>query len=220
METLKFVVDLYFKGGVFMHLLLALAVVTIVLIVERMMYLRENTLDWDKFQFELRSALKNDDLGKAIAISARTKGLVGRVMQECLLKVQAGERSIEEATDKEILVEMASMEKSRGWIATMIRIAPWMGLTGTVIGMMQCFMQIEQSGTADPRLLANGIYTKLITTFAGLAIAITASVAHEYIRKECNKILHHLDLYLFEVRDWLKTQRPEVSVEDTEAVHV
>src|SRR5688572_21429613 len=142
METLKFVVDLYFKGGFFMHLLLAVAVVTIILIVERIMYLRENTLDWDKFQFELRSALKNDDLGKAIAISARTKGLVGRVMQECLLKVQAGERSIEEATDKEILVEMASMEKSRGWIATMIRIAPWMGLTGTVIGMMQCFMQI------------------------------------------------------------------------------
>jgi biopolymer transport protein ExbB/TolQ len=86
--------------------------------------------------------------------------------------------------------------------------------------MIQCFMVIEQSGTADPRVLAHGIYTKLVTTFAGLFIAVTVSIAHEYIRKECNKILHHLDLYLLEVRDWVKGQKPQVSYEEREMAHV
>lgn len=220
METLKFLVDMYFRGGFFMHLLLFVGLISIAMVIERLIYLRENRLDWDRFQFELKSALKSDDLGKAIAVSARTKGLVGRVMQECLLKVQAGETDIADATEKEILTEMTSMERSRGWLSTMIRIAPLLGLIGTVVGMIQCFMVIEQSGTADPRVLAHGIYTKLVTTFAGLFIAVTVSIAHEYIRKECNKILHHLDLYLLEVRDWVKGQKPQVSYEEREMAHV
>lgn len=220
METLKFLVDLYIRGGFFMHLLLLVGVFSFVMVVERLFYLRENRLDWDRFQFELKSALKNDDLGKAIAVAARTKGVIGRVMQECLLRVQAGETDIADATDKEILTEMSSMERSRGWLSTMIRIAPLLGLIGTVVGMIQCFMVIEQSGVADPRVLANGIYTKLVTTFAGLFIAVTVSVAHEYIRKECNKILHYLDLYLLEVRDWVKAQKPQVIFEEREMSHV
>ena len=117
METLKFLVDMYFRGGFFMHLLLFVGLISIAMVIERLIYLRENRLDWDRFQFELKSALKSDDLGKAIAVSARTKGLVGRVMQECLLKVQAGETDIADATEKEILTEMTSMERSRGWLS-------------------------------------------------------------------------------------------------------
>src|SRR5688572_16931490 len=105
MDMLRFLVDMFFKGGVFMWPLLACALAGIVLIIERLFYLRENKVDHDRFQFELKSALKENDLEKAIVLAAKTKGVVGRVMQEGLLRVQAGQTDIEEATEKEILHE-------------------------------------------------------------------------------------------------------------------
>ena len=210
MEFLKTMFDLYFKGGIFMWPLLACAIAAIVLIIERMLFLRENKIEWDHFHFELRSALKDGNLDKAIVLAAKTPGVIGRVMQECLLRIQAGERDVESATEKEILTEMASMERSRGWLATIIQVAPLLGLIGTVQGMIMCFMTIERTATADPRVLAGGIYTALITTFAGLLIAIPASLAQEHIRKRINNILHYLDLYLVEVREWLDVrEKPE-----------
>lgn len=209
MEMIRFLVDLTIKGGIFMVPLGLVAVVALVLIVERLLFLRENKLDWDRFHFELKSALKDNDVERSVVLAARTKGVIGRVMQECLLRVQAGESDVESATEKQILSEMSSMERSRGWLANMIQIAPMLGLIGTVQGMIMCFMRIEQSAATDPKLLANGIYTALITTFAGLLIAIPVSVAQEHIRKETNKVLHFLDLYLLEVREW--TQRKSES---------
>lgn len=213
MELIRLLVDLTIKGGIFMVPLGVVAVVSLVLIVERLLFLRENKLDWDRFHFELKSALKDNDIERSVVLAARTKGVIGRVMQECLLRVQAGENDVESATEKQILSEMSSMERSRGWLANMIQISPMLGLIGTVQGMIMCFMRIEQSAATDPKLLANGIYTALITTFAGLLIAIPVSVAQEHIRKETNKVLHFLDLYLLEVREW--TQKKAESTKTT-----
>ncbi len=203
MDYLKFAVDMFYKGGFFMWPLLVCAIASIVLIIERALYLRENKIDWDRFHFELKGALSENNLEKAVVLAAKTKGLIGRVMQECFLGIKAGHKNIEEITEKEVLNEMGPMEKSRGWLATMIQVAPLLGLIGTVQGMIQCFMQIEAAGAADPKMLAGGIYTALITTFAGLLIAIPASLAQEHIRKESNNILHHMDLCLLEVQEWV-----------------
>src|SRR5688500_6714836 len=215
MEFLKFLVDMYVKGGVFMHPLLVVAIVSIVLVIERLLYLRENSIDFDRFQFELRSALKENNLERAIATAAKTKGLIGRVMQEARLRVKAGETDVASAAEKEILSEMRSMEKSRGWLGAMISVAPLLGLIGSVQGILQCVVLIERSAQTDPRMLAVGIYTALITTFAGLLIAIPASLAQEHIRKKLNNLLNHLDLYIVEVREWLERRPQAAAVQST-----
>jgi biopolymer transport protein ExbB len=207
MEFLRTTVDLFLKGGIFMWPLLVVAIAGVVLIIERLLFLRENKVDWDRFHFELKTALRDGNLDKAIVLAAKTKGVIGRVLQECLLRIQAGETDVESATEKEILGEMESMEKSRGWLATIITVAPLLGLIGTVQGMIVCFMTIEQTADTSPKILAGGIYTALITTFAGLLIAIPASLAQEYIRKQTNRVLHYMDVYLVEIREWLE-KRP------------
>src|SRR5580658_1740695 len=151
MEFLHTIVYLAVKGGFFMIPLALCGLTALGLVIERLLFLRENRLDRDRFHFELKSALKDNDLDRAIVLAARTRGVVGRVMQECLLRVQAGQTDVERATEKEVLAEMASMEKSRGWLATMIQIAPLLGLIGTVQGMIMIFMTIERSATMDPR---------------------------------------------------------------------
>lgn len=204
MDVLKLCVDLCLKGGFFMIPLGLVAIAAVVMIVERLIYLRQNRIDGDRFHFELRSALKDNDLNKAIALAARTKGMVGRVIEEGLLHIQAGETDVAVATEKVIHSEMAPMEKSRGWLVNFSQIAPLLGILGTVQGMIVAFMKIEQSGATDPKMLAGGIYMALITTVAGLVIAVPVTVAQEYIRTETNKILHYLDLYLIEIREWVE----------------
>lgn len=208
MGWLETVVSMAIKGGVFMIPLFVVAIVSMILLIERMLYLRDNRIDSDQFHFDLKTALKDNELDQAIALSARTRGVIGRVIQEGLLRVKAGETDIEAATEKAILAEMISMEKSRGWIINMAQIAPLLGILGTVWGLIVAFMAIEQTASTDPRLLASGIYQALITTVAGLLICIPLTVAQEHIRKETNHLLSLLDLYLVEIKEWLPRRNP------------
>jgi biopolymer transport protein ExbB len=203
MSGIQTVVGLCIKGGIFMIPLFMVALTGIVLMIERWLYLRENRINSDQFHFDLKTALKEDSIDQAIALAARTKGVIGRVLQEGFLRIKAGETDIGTATEKVILSEMMAMEKSRGWIVNMSQISPLLGILGTVWGLVVAFMTIEKTASTDPRLLAGGIYQALITTVAGLLIAIPLIIFQEHLRKQTNQILGLLDLYLVEVKEWL-----------------
>lgn len=199
------------KGGIFMIPLVIAGIAAIILVIERLLFLRENRISGDRLQFELQTALKEDDLDKAIVLAAKTPGVVGRVLEEGLRRVQTGETDIATATEKIIHSEMIQMERSRDWLITISTIAPLLGILGSVYGMIVAFNRIEESGGTDPKLLAGGISIALITTVTGLIIAIPTTVAHDYVRKQTNNILHAMDLYLLEIGEWLgKKKKLEV----------
>ena len=204
MSWITTTIDMCVKGGIFMIPLGVVALVSVVLFIERLIYLYRNRIDGDKLHFELRSSLKDNSLDQAIVLAARTKGMIGRVIEEGLLRIKEGESNIEAATEKVILFEMVSIEKSRGWLVNMSQIAPLLGILGTVWGLVVAFIAIERTASTDPRILASGIYQALITTVAGLLISIPVLIALEFIRKETNQILHLLDIYLAEIKEWLE----------------
>lgn len=204
--------DMCMKGGIFMIPLALVALSSIILIIERILFLRENRIDGDRFQFELRTALKENNLEQAAVLAARTRGFIGRIIEECLLRIKAGETDVDDATEKVILSEMTAMEKSRGWLVAFYQVAPLLGILGTVWGLIIAFMAIEKTAATDPRLLAGGIYQALITTVSGLMIAIPVLLFVEHLRKSTNYLLSLLDIYLAEIRDWVRLRpKPEVS---------
>ncbi len=203
MSGIQTIVNLCIKGGFFMIPLLITALAGLVLMIERWLYLRENRIDSDQFHFDLKTVLKENAIEEAIALTARTKGVIGRVLQEGFLRIKGGEKDVVSATEKAILSEMMAMEKSRGWIVNLSQVAPLLGILGTVWGLVVAFMTIEKTASTDPRLLAGGIYQALITTVAGLLIAIPLIIFQEHVRKQTNQILALLDLYLVEVKEWL-----------------
>lgn len=207
MEALQGIVELSLKGGPLMVPLALVALAALVLIIERFLYLRANRINCEQFHFELRTALKEGDLQRAIALAARTSGMVGRVVEEGLRRVREGADNIETATEKAIHNEMVHIDRSRGWLVNLSQVAPLLGILGTVQGMITCFMRIEQSGASDPKMLAGGIYMALITTVAGLVIAVPVTLAQEFFRGQINRILHGLDLCLIEVQEWLDKTR-------------
>ena len=211
MSWMSTTVDMCIRGGIFMIPLGLVALAAIVLMIERLLFLRENRIDGDRFQFELRAALKENNLDQAVVLAARTRGFIGRIIEECLLRIKAGETDVDAATEKVILSEMTAMEKSRGWLVAFYQVAPLLGILGTVWGLIVAFMVIEKTAATDPRLLAGGIYQALITTVAGLVIAIPVLLFVEHLRKSTNYLLSLLDIYLAEIRDWVRLRgKPEV----------
>jgi biopolymer transport protein ExbB len=75
----------------------------------------------------------------------------------------------------------AQLERGVSWLATIAALAPLLGLTGTVLGMIQVFQRITVEGAGDPALLAGGIWTALITTVIGLLVAMPTLVLHRLL---------------------------------------
>ena len=84
--------------------------------------------------------------------------------------------------------QMREIEGGLSWLALIASITPLLGLTGTVMGMIQTFMVISTTSSVSPTLLAQGIWEALITTAAGLLVAIPAYVGHHYLEKQADEI--------------------------------
>ena len=101
--------------------------------------------------------------------------------------------------------QIKGIEKGLSWLSLIATIAPLLGLTGTVTGMIKAFMVIANSTTVNPPMLAGGIWEALITTAAGLLVAIPIHVGHHYLEKQADEIAFVLkevttSLYLKENR--------------------
>lgn len=84
--------------------------------------------------------------------------------------------------------QVREMEKGLSWLSLIATIAPLLGLTGTVTGMIKAFMVIANSASVNPSMLAAGIWEALITTVAGLFVAIPVHVGHHYLERQADEI--------------------------------
>lgn len=84
--------------------------------------------------------------------------------------------------------QVRGIEKGLSWLGLIATIAPLLGLTGTVTGMIKAFMVIAESPSVNPSMLAVGIWEALITTAAGLLVAIPIHVGHHYLEKQADEI--------------------------------
>ncbi|MCX7769917.1 MAG: MotA/TolQ/ExbB proton channel family protein [Proteobacteria bacterium] len=111
-------------------------------------------------------------------------------------------------SEKEISIigtkQVRLMERGLSWLALISTIAPLLGLTGTVTGMIKAFMVISQNNSVNPSMLAGGIWEALITTAFGLLVAIPIHVGHHYLEKQLDEIvflLKEISLSIFTKRN-------------------
>jgi len=96
--------------------------------------------------------------------------------------------------------QMRGIEGSLSWLALISTITPLLGLTGTVTGMIKTFMVISAASSINPSLLARGIWEALITTAAGLLVAIPIHVGHHYLEKQADEIAFVLKEITMEIQ--------------------
>jgi biopolymer transport protein ExbB len=174
------VVGLFMRGGVFMWPLLVCALLTLVFVVERLLTFQRAQTDTRKLMASLGHTLRRQGVGPAMDLCVRTRGPIAAILHAGLSKVQRGTEAVEKAIDNAGAIELAFLERGLIVLTTVANIAPLLGFLGTVSGMIHAFDAIAAADRASPGLVAGGIAEALITTVAGLMIAIPAQGMYNY----------------------------------------
>ena len=113
----------------------------------------------------------------------------GRILAEGLRRHEEGTERVVKAIENAGMIEMAKLERGLVVLATVSTVGPLLGFLGTVIGMIQAFQAIELAGEVEATTVAGGIKVALITTAAGLVIAIPVSIAHNYFVAKIDRMV-------------------------------
>jgi len=124
---------------------------------------------------------------------ARVENPLGRVLAVYIDHPDTDTETLELRLDEAILRETAPIEKGLGFIRVLYVVAPLLGLLGTVVGMISTFQMITLFGSGDPRMMAGGISTALVTTVLGLVVAIPLTLAHSYLQGQARALVQVLE---------------------------
>lgn len=197
------------KGGPLMGLLLAASVLAAAVFVERLLYLRRVEVPVDDFLRGLANLVRRGQLGEA---QLECRGLavpVARVVHAAILRHDQPRADLKEIVQEAGQLEVPRLERHLDLLAMIAQTAPLVGLLGTVTGMIRAFMAVNAGGgNVSAGALSAGIYTSLLTTAAGLVVAIPAGVAHSYLSARVDRLMRELERAGIEIVNVLMDHRP------------
>ena len=184
-ESMNFF-QLISKGGYTILFLMVCSVITVAVSIEKYLSLKkmkamsENEID------RLKSAVTSSDIKAASEISRKSGTLLGEVVMEGLKYKEQG--AIKEAVLREISHKIFNLEKYLSSVGTIGAISPFIGLLGTVIGIMRAFHDLGKYGVGNPSIVSSGIAEALVATAAGLMVAIPSVILYNYFSRRINRL--------------------------------
>ena len=182
-------VEYFVRGGAFMWPILFLFIFGLGVVIERFWTLSRASINTRKFMEKIRSALDEGGISKAMEVCEQTRGPIASIFHAGLMRSNRGIAQVEKAIMNAGAVEMSFLEKGLIWLATVISIAPMLGFTGTVQGMIQAFDAIAAANDISPAIVASGISVALLTTLFGLIVAIIIQFFHNYFVDRIDHII-------------------------------
>ncbi len=177
--------------------ILLCSIFALAIIIERIWYMHKIQINTRQFLNRILSKMKRHQIKEALEICEMRKNPISRILKAGILKYDRGRQQIKEAIEDAVLYEEPHLEKNMTALATIAHISPLMGLLGTVVGMVRCFQVIQAKSTAlqpvSPGDLAGGIWEALLTTVAGLLIAIPAFVVYNYLVSRINNFILEME---------------------------
>lgn len=175
-------------------ILLFCSLLSIIFMVERWVYFRSARLAVDDLLRRVGAMLEAGDLKQAQSLCQSIKSPVARLAHYALLQHGRSRAEIEELMESKKLEERVKMERYLGVLGTLGNTAPFIGLFGTVLGIIRAFEDLALSGSGGPTVVAKGIAEALVATAAGLAVAIPAVIAYNYFVKKVKVISTEMDV--------------------------
>jgi biopolymer transport protein ExbB len=178
----KIALDFLNKGGLTMYALLFCSIFLFAIIGERFYSLAKISVDSNWLIRKLAEFLKPGKVNEAKDFLQKLPGALPRVMEKGLFRFQSDREDIEAAMTIAIQEQTPVLEGMVSALGTIAVIAPFLGLLGTITGLINSFTQIALKGTTGPAIIARGVYEALYATAAGLVIAIPAVIFYNYFR--------------------------------------
>jgi len=185
--------DLLISGGVVLLAIAVLSIYAVYLFLVRFAKLSRERLDGDALMARVNAAVRDRDLELALDACEQHGGPISRTLHAALLRLPYGRQAVEAAFQDASLQEEQRLTRGLRPLATIAQVAPLLGLLGTVTGMIIAFGEISGSGTGNPALLAGGIGQALVTTAAGLIVAIPTLVGQSFLASKVDTILLEID---------------------------
>jgi biopolymer transport protein ExbB len=182
-------IDLFVKGGGMMWPILAFLVIGLAISIERFWTLTRASINTRNFMTRIQTALKEGGVDAASEVCANTRGPVASIFQAGLLRADKGIEYVEKSIMNAGSIEMAFLERGLIWLSTVVSIAPMLGFTGTVWGMVLAFQDIEAANDITPSIVAGGISVALLTTLFGLIVAIIIQTVHNYFVSKIDSLI-------------------------------
>lgn len=187
MPTLRLFVA---NGGPVLWIILFASAVALIVFIERFLHCHRAQINSTEFLNGVRNVLKRDNIVEALSICDATPGPVARLVKTAILNRDHGRERVREALEEAGLAEVPRLEEKLNLLATIAQLAPLLGLLGTVLGFIQTFMMMQNYGLNAKFLdLSTGIWKALICAAAGLAVAIPAHAAYNYLVSRVNSIV-------------------------------
>ena len=179
----------FIQGGPgFMSIIIICLVLGLALSIERILYLSFSKTNTKKLIADVEKALAEGGIEKAKDVCREARGPVASIYYQGLMHYDQGIDVVEKNIVSYGSVQNSELESGLSWISLFIAIAPSLGFLGTVIGMIQAFDDIEKAGDISPNVVAGGMKVALITTVAGLIVAMILQVFYNYILAKIESI--------------------------------
>ncbi len=180
--------DWRYMSPVLLCLIIGLAIA-----IERIITLNLATTNNKKLLARVEDALNTGGVEAAKDVTKSTKGPVASIFTQGLMRAPEGIDMVEKSIISYGSVEMGRLERGLTYISLFISLAPMLGFMGTVIGMIGAFDAIEAAGDISPSLVAGGIKVALLTTVAGLIVAIILQLFYNYIVSKIDSMVNKME---------------------------
>ena len=187
--------QLFNSGGWLMWVLLALGGVTVFIFVERFLAIRKASKGMNMgFMNRIRDAISDGNIRAAIDMCRRSDTPIARMVEKGIERLGRPMADVQSAIENVANLELSRLENGLPFLATIAGGAPMIGFLGTVLGMVQTFMDMSAAGgTVDMALLSGGMYVAMITTVGGLIVGIPAYFGYNYLVAEIEKLVFRME---------------------------
>ncbi len=186
--------ELLMKGGPVLWVILALAIPVLAIVVERILYFRRIATDEDKLFGRVKGAVEKGHFDEALAICDTVEAPIGGLIRAGIENRNLPEAELKDAVRDAAVRELPQIEHSIQAVNVIGNISPLLGLLGTVTGIINSFNVLGEFGSvSDPSVLAQGISEALLTTAAGILVAVPSMVAYSWLAGRANTVIGRLE---------------------------
>lgn len=181
------------SGGWLMLPIILCSVLALAIVLERFWTLRPNRIAPKNLLAEVWAWIRGNELTAERMKQLRTTTPLGKILAAGLSNSKYGRDIMKESIQEVASHVIHEMERYLNTLGTIALITPLLGLLGTVIGMIKVFTAIMIQGTGNASVLAGGISEALITTAAGLSVAIPTLIFHRLFQRKIDELVIHME---------------------------
>jgi len=198
------------QGGPTMWLLFAISLIGFIIFVERTLFLHKGQIHLHDFVEGIENLIRKRRILEALTVCEETPGPVANVVKSAILHHQNSEDELRRAIQTAALVEIPVLEKRVGTLAAIARVAPLIGLVGTLLAALGIFQLLQTAGPYLEHPMAAGLMIQaILSSVTGICIAIMAHLGHHFLYGRLRAILHDLEWAGHDIMQLLLRMSPQ-----------